>query len=453
MTLDKVTPEQLPSLPWELADARNPSQLWKCKVRVLLTEPVEGEKKGRAEFNYSLLPYPRVECSVQLDEKAPPLLVDYIAHHIVIDHSGEEIPVFPLKIRQGTDQCTQIDYVVDGSAVLGNRKAKKAVFQLVNFVNCSCDTDLICHNGNAGRRIGHLKLVADEWEVDVTARREIESSIEDAKLCGYAVTHIGEISRLDGKAFEPQQLQEFLETVQSFLSFARGAWCSAHLPMGETADGDTAFWLWYRQVVDKWHHKRNWFPEMQAQTLRQLFPEFVRLWHSDLWHKPLKEVIYWYLLANSLSTVDAAVVLAQNALELLSWTYLVREQECVDEHTFKDVRTSQNIRYLMWALDIPLEIPQGAEHFNKAFKSNKERDLPWALTDVRNWIVHPDNTTIENPKGLPYIASQAALWCIELALLRIMGYEGDYVNRLTAEWVGETEPVPWMKPGEKKDSS
>ena len=40
---------------------------------------------------------------------------------------------------------------------------------------------------------------------------------------------------------------------------------------------------------------------------------------------------------------------------------------------------------------------------------------------------------------------QANMACTrEIALLYLLGHQGEYRNRLTAEWLGEVETVPWV---------
>ncbi len=35
------------------------------------------------------------------------------------------------------------------------------------------------------------------------------------------------------------------------------------------------------------------------------------------------------------------------------------------------------------------------------------------------------------------------MWYIELLLLKLMGFNEGYSNRIRAKWVGEIETVPW----------
>jgi hypothetical protein len=69
------------------------------------------------------------------------------------------------------------------------------------------------------------------------------------------------------------------------------------------------------------------------------------------------------------------------------------------------------------------------------------------LWRVRNSLVHPPKR-IEEPEW-PHRdelleAWQLATWYLELAVLRLLGYRGEYVSRLRLEgWVVDIEVVPW----------
>jgi hypothetical protein len=68
-------------------------------------------------------------------------------------------------------------------------------------------------------------------------------------------------------------------------------------------------------------------------------------------------------------------------------------------------------------------------------------DSPHALTEIRNNITHPERPA--QYSNAYFEAWSLGLWYLELALLRICGYNGSYSNRLVAKLVGEVEDVPW----------
>ena len=72
---------------------------------------------------------------------------------------------------------------------------------------------------------------------------------------------------------------------------------------------------------------------------------------------------------------------------------------------------------------------------------------PEILFNVRNDMVHPPKQLVEPewPEGdLLFEAWQLGTWYLELALLRIMGYDGQYWSRVRLNRSGaDGEPVPW----------
>lgn len=69
------------------------------------------------------------------------------------------------------------------------------------------------------------------------------------------------------------------------------------------------------------------------------------------------------------------------------------------------------------------------------------------IFDVRNDLVHPPRrlSDPEWPTSDELLeAWQLATWYLELVILRVLGYNGEYVNRLQLHgWAGQTEQVPW----------
>jgi hypothetical protein len=65
---------------------------------------------------------------------------------------------------------------------------------------------------------------------------------------------------------------------------------------------------------------------------------------------------------------------------------------------------------------------------------------------LRNSIVHPDQHNMRRLQNYPIPARHETraicLWYFELVLLKWFGYSGNYANRLTIRFGGETEVVP-----------
>ena len=203
-------------------------------------------------------------------------------------------------------------------------------------------------------------------------------------------------------------------------------------------------------------HFASWFDSHAGEALAEVFSGFMKLWKDELWNRPVQECLYWYLAANEPGTgggIDAGLILTQTALEKLAWTYCVKYKKMVSARAFGHggLYASDKLRLLLSSLNIPLAIPDALSALvkppphTKNLKGGKWDDALHALTEVRNSIVHPDAKF--NPSNDAIIDSwKLSLWLIEMSLLRLCAHDGQYSNRLTERWEGETELVPWAVP-------
>ena len=117
-------------------------------------------------------------------------------------------------------------------------------------------------------------------------------------------------------------------------------------------------------------------------------------------------------------------------------------------HTFyraKDKRAADWLEDALAQWGIPVDLPPNynslATYMNSEAKGNDVRRATLALTELRNNAVHPKKTPV--PDGAYYQAWQLARWFTELSVLSVIGYQGDYANRLTRQVEGQVESVPW----------
>ena len=199
-----------------------------------------------------------------------------------------------------------------------------------------------------------------------------------------------------------------------------------------------------------WSGSCSWLDANHGQILTEVFPKFCVLWRDSTWQPTLQAALYWYLAANDRGTgigVDAGIILAQTALERLAWTYCIQHRKMVSEEAFsprKGLSAANKLRLLASALEIPVEVPSQMTALN-AKRGSKWNDMPHAITDIRNSLVHPNEKT-SLPNGSYFEAWQLSTWLLDLAFLRLCGHDGSYSNRTTKKAVGQVEQVPWAKP-------
>jgi hypothetical protein len=329
-------------------------------------------------------------------------------------------------------------------------------FHLFNFPDFIGPEDYILKTNHPPgqtwqRRCGAVVLQADGWKVTIAATDRTDSLTKALNAQGgYALTHMGRISREDGSKFSSDQIDELLHCLHYFLSFALGRWAGVALPIGFDAEGKHVFEEWGLRITadGPWHVGSSWFDSHHGELLSQLFPGFVTLWMSKLWQKPLSDALYWYLGACDRGVgigVDAGLILAQTALELLAWTYCVLDRKMISAAAFQPRRLSaaDKLRLLASSLNIPLEIPPDLSALHGR-RGKKWVDGMDAITEIRNSLVHPAAQQ-QLLDSAYFEAWKLSLWYIDLVLLRLCGHSGKYANRLYQRWTGQVESVPWVQ--------
>lgn len=364
---------------------------------------------------------------------------------------GHQIDGFWVNI--GPDPATQ-QHIIKWSPksepvmVVGTESTQmtRVVFHIFNFVDFRGTRRTTEQSGMKIHPIEYLDLVYDEWKVEL---KSLLSTREDIKKLkqegGYRLTHIGEIQKVDQTSFTGKDADDYLHALRFFLSFAKGGWCEPICAVGFD-DLENRVWESWSSPREPWHTLLSWFDPYHSSQLAILFPNFMKRWTNDDWQEALKEAIYWYLNANFSSRgIDAGIILAQAAIERLSYEYSVKEKKLLTLKGFKDLWASDKFRLLFSSLRTPLDIPPETPNLQSLASSGQMNwlDAPHALTEIRNSLVHPEHKSRGQFKTAYHEAWNLGLWYLEMTILAICGYSGTYGNRLKQRWVGQTEDVPW----------
>ena len=285
------------------------------------------------------------------------------------------------------------------------------------------------------QRRDFVKLEACPWLIEVRSfknTREIMKRLHSDG--GYGLTHEGSIWRLDGKSFSVQQVSPLLELLRLFFSFARGANCGLTPIVGINDNGHREWGRWSASRPSAWHGHRSWFDVKHGTTLTELFPGFYRKLAKAPAHNPLMMALRWYLLSNEIQTLEGSIVLTQAALERLS-------QELVQDKG--NLKEGQWIACALEKAGIPKETPSHLKNLKEFEERMNLQHGPHTLVKTRNELVHSRMTHGTLCSNIYVQARELGLWYVELMLLRIFGYKGEYGNRLAQEWRGQVELVPW----------
>ncbi len=324
------------------------------------------------------------------------------------------------------------------------------IFHIANFPAFLCggddSTDIQCESKNGKstsyKRLGCSILEDGVWRIEIQELPETSKLIEKMKNDGgSAITHVGRLVRRDNRLFSASKGSEPLRKLYLFLSFVRGGWTSPLLCVGRNRLEETIFEDWSQRTTSPWHVRTSWFDVHHGEWMAKLYPGFTSLIDDDMMGKAVSSALYWYLRSNSGGTgfgVDSGIILSQAALERLSSAYLDQNKIMLS----RKASAAERLREVLQRLGIPQSIPVETMYLRAAKRRHGWSDGPEALTKVRNALVHPGRLKIG--KVVPD-TWRLAQWYIEMTVLCLAGYEGDYSNRLKSRWVGEFEAVPWLR--------
>lgn len=194
----------------------------------------------------------------------------------------------------------------------------------------------------------------------------------------------------------------------------------------------------------------NWCPpQLVASALPELADGLGALGEKSAMEVIVDRAIGYSLAANGDEVIDVKIPNACSGLELLAWSVLQSQNWLIDGDTRRRLKAAGILRLLLKWAGIPTALPDSAESLEARKKRTGE---PWwqgpeILFNIRNRLVHPPKklSDPEWPDGEEmFEAWQLGTWYLELVLLRILGYRGEYWSRMRlGRSAVDTEPVPW----------
>ena len=320
-------------------------------------------------------------------------------------------------------------------------KLTKAVFHLVNFPDYYGSPIVVPEEQGRGMWMGRVVLKSNKWEVILdSTKNQRKLWKKAANQRGNCITHVGEISRVDGRAFTPEEASEVIECLHYFFSFVRGDWSPPIVWFGVDQSDRMVYQDWSSPISSPCHSLRSWFDDDSAPDLTSAFSGMMEKWTDPQWRKLLATAIHIYIEANTSGTPETSIILSQAAWELLAWVYLVEIKEIWGVRTFEDHSAAERLRQLLGCAKIPVAIPPTFKNLATHFAS-ASIDGPDCVTQIRNGVVHPSirQKALGIPAMVRYEAANLSLTYVELNILFLLGYTGLYQDRCSHDPV----QVPW----------
>lgn len=247
---------------------------------------------------------------------------------------------------------------------------------------------------------------------------------------------------------DEEQVEQLTMRLFVLLNFLTGRAVGVHPVVGLGSDG--------RVVAARWAAPRvgssglRWCPDhLFARALPLLAGGFCEISANPALDACVSRAIHLYISANGPGVLDVKIPVACSGLELLAWCVLQDEGWLSPDGLSKLSVAGHQVRLLLKWAGIPIDLPSdfSALDARRRKLSNPHFAGSDLVFNVRNALVHPPRklTDIEWPSAEELIETwQLATWYLEMALLRVLGYDGEYVSRLQLTGsVWETARPPW----------
>lgn len=405
---------------------------------------------GTADLLLRFLPSPRVIFHASIQGAAESALLFVFKDPIdpSLSFNGQRVEGFCGKRKASADTLELDWHPQSEPVVLCDMQSKTSVAAILHLFNFPDFRGGQHQTTAAPARCAMLVLESEEWRISLqslpnSAAHQAWERIKDEGGC--FLTHVAKLERKDGKHFSGEEACEQRLLLTNFLSFTKGGGCSTVCEVGLDAAGEKTWETFASPRIS--NPPYSWFNPFKASQAELLFPLFAKRWQqSEEWKGCLRSAIYWYVQANTSGGspgIDAAIILAQSALERLAHHHLVVDKKMISPEGLDRLKTSDRLRLLFSSLNLPVGIGAATPDIQKVASSFKWVDAPHAMTDIRNELVHP--VSKKQVADCFFDAWKLSLWYLELSVLALCGYDDTYTSRLTAKYVTESEKVPWGK--------
>ncbi|WP_276956385.1 hypothetical protein [Allomeiothermus silvanus] len=315
----------------------------------------------------------------------------------------------------------------------------KLLFHIPNFVR---------YGGNFVRKAnsyygGRIEATYDCWKVTIDQIKDANLNNKLHLPGSFDITHVGLLERSDGMQFYFDDVQDVLRCLGITFTFIRGGWCVPFLLVGQDNDGNKMHAIWETVRIDPIFGGRSWFPRTATiEAFSELLPLVADKMRREKDGQDLQALVDWYaFLLKNTGEPYFALPIVTSALDLIFWDIFVGGGIIKDENSIDKLNVADRIRLILDKLKVSSDIPPACEELKKAAESKNWADLPHALTELRNSLVHPKK------RERLYQVTPRAVWDVvrvgiqylELGILRMLGYKGSYWDRIS----DKEAAVPW----------
>jgi hypothetical protein len=425
---------------YQMTEPNQPITLYDGKMSIVQNDQsLSGEGKiqvrwfphpaNRFELQNVNLPYHRLDVGQKVK--------------VIADNLGIEFDGTLINNSMGSEGVLVKGILSSNIEIGDSSKLQSIVFHLTNFFEFL--GDLISYGGGRSSR-SELRQESKDWILTIHALKDVKDILEKLKdTGGYAVTHVAKLEKKTG-TFSGEEARDILRKLYWYFSFIRGLHTSPYLVTGYDEDHTKVCEFWNGGMrQSSYSSVGSWFPLDLDGLDKDLLGEYLDLVSDKSWYEVISKAINWYVESQKSTFTEQSIVWSQLCIELLSWAKFVELNPHISKSGFNSLDLGNRLRLILSMSGIPTNIPTELAELEKLAKSN-QWDGPQAVAETRNSIAHPNlrERLAKNGWQVTHEVKKLSLWYAELAILKLLDYQGDYHNHLKHRWSLEKEPVPWL---------
>jgi len=342
---------------------------------------------------------------------------------------------------------SKVHGVLDHQGIIGDKSipVSKIIFSIPNLREFLGDPVKISEYGISKAR---LSLVTDKYTIHIDHKKEHKELKEKLKLKGgYLILHTGEIIKKEG-AIHYDDLNYIKYCLSSFLSFLNGRKTGILFAQG-IHEGEVKWTDFTPIQVDIFKPVHSWPCKLSVDGINESWNKYFEIWKAQNEEDFLNSAVHWYLEANVDSIIENSIVLTQIGLELIYNWFVIENKKMLIGKDAENISAANKIRLLLSQIGLQNYVPAHFTELNSYVNENNLPDGIDAFVQIRNSLVHSQEKRRKefnkvDPKVI-YQVYEIGLWYLELAILRVIEFNGKYSFRCSdAKWTVQNEiNVPW----------
>ncbi|MEU9034625.1 hypothetical protein AB0D45_06880 [Streptomyces sp. NPDC048352] len=304
---------------------------------------------------------------------------------------------------------------------------------------------------------GRWSHEVDGWKIVLDVRpdhAEVWDRLVKSRL--YAMTHVLEISRANGKPFTAAEAGHVLTALHFGMSFSLGRWTAPLLPVGLGPDGRVVWESWGAVHCDAARKlSSGWWDQWDLAALGRFLDRLVPAMGQPMYAESLRlQISYAITAIRDQGFVEQRVMIGAAGLEHAMWQRLCLSGT-LTRAEYKNTRlwpAHEKLRKVLRGINVEVSIDRNQLPAVAAFademcrRSGQVWDGPSVVTKVRNYMVHPeeDQKELYRIPGLVTETWALTRHYLSLLVLESLGYRGPHQNLSKLRGVvGEVEVTPW----------